>query len=82
MRLEGQVAYVTGSTRGIGRAIAATLAEAGAAVVVNGFRDPQAAADVLRVGMSRPTLRLVVVADPHQLRQVGGEALLATFRPR
>lgn len=40
MRLDGQVAYVTGSTRGIGRAIAATLAEAGAAVVVNGFQDP------------------------------------------
>ncbi len=40
LRLDGQVAYVTGSTRGIGRAIAATLAEAGAAVVVNGHRDP------------------------------------------
>ena len=41
LRLDGQVAYVTGSTRGIGRAMAATLAEAGAAVVVNGFQDPR-----------------------------------------
>ena len=42
LRLDGQVAYVTGSTRGIGRAMAATLAEAGAAVVVNGYQDPAA----------------------------------------
>lgn len=51
-------------------------------LAVNGFRDPHAAGDVLRVGMSRPTLRLVVVADPHQLRQLGGDALLAALTPR
>ena len=38
--LEGKVAVVTGSSRGLGRAVAEGLAGAGAAVTVNG-RDPQ-----------------------------------------
>jgi 3-oxoacyl-[acyl-carrier protein] reductase len=36
-RLDGQVAWVTGSSRGLGRVIAETLAAAGAKVVVNCF---------------------------------------------
>ena len=36
MRLEGQVAIVTGASQGIGQAIALTLAKEGAAVIVNG----------------------------------------------
>jgi 3-hydroxybutyrate dehydrogenase len=40
--LEGHVAVVTGSTSGIGQALATALAEQGVNVVLNGFGDPAA----------------------------------------
>jgi len=42
MILEGRVALVTGSTSGIGLAIARTLAGEGAKLMINGFGDPAA----------------------------------------
>ena len=44
MSLQGRRALVTGSTSGIGLGIAAELARAGCAVVLNGFGDPAAIA--------------------------------------
>ncbi|HLN65223.1 MAG TPA: SDR family NAD(P)-dependent oxidoreductase, partial [Symbiobacteriaceae bacterium] len=46
MELAGQVALVTGASRGIGRATARLVAAAGATVIVN-YREQQAAAESL-----------------------------------
>lgn len=47
MRLEGKVAIVRGSSRGIGRAIALAFAREGADVVVNCVRSEERAKDYL-----------------------------------
>ncbi|HNE17736.1 MAG TPA: SDR family NAD(P)-dependent oxidoreductase, partial [Rhodocyclaceae bacterium] len=52
--LTGRTALVTGSTSGIGLAIARALAQAGAKVMLNGSR-PAAEAEALRAALAEET---------------------------
>jgi 3-oxoacyl-[acyl-carrier protein] reductase len=65
--LSGGVAIVTGSARNIGRAIAVTLARAGAALVVNARTsqtDAEAVADEIRAHGGRAVVAIEDVTDP------------------
>jgi 3-oxoacyl-[acyl-carrier protein] reductase len=73
LNLDGRVAYVTGSTRGIGWAIASALASNGATLILNGHRN----AELLRARVTElsalgvPVLGLICdVADPGQVKTV------------
>jgi 3-oxoacyl-[acyl-carrier protein] reductase len=68
--LDGHVALVTGGSRGIGAAIAISLAEAGAAVAVN-YREKAAAADeVVRAIQANGGKALAVQADVSRTDEV------------
>ena len=63
MLLEGKIAVVTGASRGIGRAIAATLAAEGATVVVNYQANAAAAEEVVNAITAAGGRALAVAAD-------------------
>ena len=68
-RLEGRVALVTGSSRGIGAAIAALFADEGATVVVHG-RDQTAVSTVRDAIVAKGGRAIGVLADLTDLGQV------------
>ena len=61
--LEGRVALITGSSRGIGRAIALELAERGADIVVNYLRKKSAAEEVVAEVQARRRRAVAVRAN-------------------
>ena len=63
MRLTGKTALVTGSSQGIGRAIAVRFAQEGADVVINYNRTPGGAEEVLREVEATGRRGLIVQAD-------------------
>jgi 3-oxoacyl-[acyl-carrier protein] reductase len=76
--LTKRVALVTGASRGIGRAIALALAEAGAAVAVNYRTQRQAAEQVAGAIRSRSGRAIALAADVSQSAAV--EQLVARVR--
>jgi len=63
IRLENQVAIVTGGSSGLGRAICVEYGRAGARVIVNYHRDEKAAADVVKSIESEGGAAIAIQAD-------------------
>lgn len=70
MKLDGKVALVTGSTKGLGRSIVLRLAAAGADVVINYSRDEAAAAEVREAVEAMGARALVVQADVSRVEDI------------
>ena len=70
MKLKDKVALVTGSSKGLGRAVALTLAREGADVVING-RDIPAMEEVCREIEAMGRKALMAPADVREAGQVG-----------
>ncbi|MBT2484214.1 MULTISPECIES: SDR family NAD(P)-dependent oxidoreductase [unclassified Microbacterium] len=73
--LTGKTALVTGSTQGIGRAIAATLADAGARVAING-RSAETVASVVSELQTEGPERRLVAAPGDVTNEAGADAVL------
>lgn len=76
MRLKNKTAIVTGSSQGIGRAIALRFAGEGANVVINYNRNPQGAEEALREIEAAGGSGLIVQADLGKLADI--KKLMAT----
>lgn len=70
MVLDGKVAIVTGSSRGIGRAVAVALAQAGANIVVNYAGQVEAAEQTAELVVEQGQRALVIKADVADSKQV------------
>ena len=83
MRLRHRVAVVTGSSRGIGRAIAQAFAQEGAAVVLNAHRsigEARAAAQAIVQAGGRAVAVQADVGDPAEARGLIAQAVEALGR--
>ncbi|HYG11463.1 MAG TPA: SDR family NAD(P)-dependent oxidoreductase, partial [Pyrinomonadaceae bacterium] len=67
LNLRGRVAFVTGGSRGIGRAVVERLAEAGVSVAINYVRDEAAAGEARRAAESLGARAEIVGGDVSQV---------------
>src|SRR5262245_32610509 len=77
LSLEGKTALVTGSSRGIGRAIAERLAANGAAVIINYTRQAKFAQEIVKSIVGKGGKAVVVQADvskPAEVKRLFDEA--------
>ena len=81
MQIEGKIAFVTGASRGIGRVIALTLAEAGADVVVNYAGNAAAAEEVAAEIRKMGRRALILQGDVSQTEAAASmlDAVVAEF---
>ena len=81
MQIEGKIAFVTGASRGTGRAIALTLAEAGADVVVNYAGNAAAAEEVAAEIRKMGRRALILQGDVSQTEAAASmlDAVVAEF---
>ena len=70
LQFEGKTAIVTGSSRGIGRAIAERLAAGGAAVVINYLENGQRAAEVVDEIRAKGGKAVAIRADLSKLSEI------------
>ena len=68
--LEGKVAIITGSSRGIGRIIAEQLADLGAKVVINYSSNPEKAEEVMESVIQKGGKAIAVQADISKLSDI------------
>ncbi len=81
MQIEGKIAFVTGASRGIGRAIALTLAAAGADVAINYAGNTAAAEEVASEIRKMGRRALILQGDVSQTEAAASmlEAVIAEF---
>lgn len=77
MRLQDKVIIVTGSTTGIGKAIAMRCAEEGAKIVINGLEQPEGEEVVAAIGKDKAILHIEDISFPGVPKNLVDSALTA-----